>query len=77
MTYEGAGHLVIVIQTTVVLDATQTRSLLVPISSTGTPMSLDGGEYSIEFTLNRARYRAATPDSDSNLQQVAEIKLSL
>lgn len=77
MTKEGAGHLVIVIQTTVVLDATQTRSLLVPISSTGTPVSLDGGEYRIEFTLNRARYRAATPDSDSNLQQVAEIKLSM
>ncbi len=75
MTYEGAGHLVIVIQTTVVLHATQTRSLVVPISSTETPVSLDGREYSIEFTLDRTRYRAATPDSDSNLQQVAGITL--
>jgi hypothetical protein len=73
----GAGNTEILAPVIVVSDASQSRSLIVPVAAGGVPVSLAPGDYHIDFALNRSRYAASTVDGDSNYEQVAGIDFTL
>jgi hypothetical protein len=64
------------IQPVVVLDDSQSRALVIPMGATA-PIALAPGQYRLGFSLDRVRYRASTPDTDSNLRQAASLVLTV
>ncbi len=74
---EGSGGFESIQPIIIVSDASQCRSLVIPIGFGGTPIALGPGTYRIGFSLDRVRYRASTPDTDSNLRQTESLILSV
>ena len=61
----------------VVPDDSQSRALVIPMGPGGLPIALTPGKYRLAFRLDRVRYRASTPDPNSNLRQAASLILAL
>jgi hypothetical protein len=61
----------------VFLDESQCRTLVIPMGSGGVPIVLAPGGYRFGFRLDRVRYRAATPDTDSNLRTGASVRFTV
>lgn len=74
---KGSGGTETLVSIVIKLDGSQTRALVVPVASDGTAQSIAAGEYRFQFGLDRPRYRAAVPDNDSNLRQIASLALLL
>ncbi len=52
---------------TVLTDGDETRAIVIPLSSDGTqPSALGKGDYTLDFTLDRTRYRSNSVDQYSN-----------
>jgi len=66
------------VATAVLLDGGQCRALVVPCAPAPIgALTLPPGRYRVDLAIDRPRFRAATPDSDSRLRQHASIDLVL
>lgn len=60
----------------VLSNGSETHALVFPVESSSTdPVSLSGGDYRLLFSLDRARYRSATPDPAARYQAEAGIEM--
>jgi hypothetical protein len=64
-----------IVPTRVLTNATETAALIIPLVSAGsqTHAPLPSGRYRLDFSIDRARFRADTPDAVSNYRGSASI----
>jgi hypothetical protein len=64
-----------IVATRVLTDATETAALIIPVTAAGgqTHAPLPSGRYRMDFAIDRARFRADTPDAVSNYRASASI----
>jgi hypothetical protein len=64
--------------TRILTNASETVALVIPVGATTTLHSpLPSGTYQLEFALERVRYRAQTPDAESNYRATAALTVAL
>jgi hypothetical protein len=65
-------------RTQILTNASETVALIIPVGAApGSFTPLPSGTYRLEFALDRVRYRAQTPDTESNYRATATLTVEL
>lgn len=60
----------------VLSNGSETHALVFPVDGAGAPISLAGGDYRLLFSLDRARFRSATPNPAARYKAVAGLDVA-